>query len=127
MDGEIYDEAQSMARRDNPRVRKFRLRRCWPASASPRTTARSASTTKRDERHQGLHLITRYFRAERDLSATVGGQQIPLQRGERIGLNFQYLYTPGSLRLAGAEQGGLEILNGYESPDGRFVTAVCRR
>ena len=33
-------------------------------------------------------------RWERDLSAIVSGEEIPVQRGERIGLNFQYTYSP---------------------------------
>ena len=53
---------------------------------------------KRDDRHEGLHLITRYFRAGRDLSATVAGRKSQLERGERIGLNFQYAYTPEAFR-----------------------------
>lgn len=126
VDGEIFDEEASMARRDNPQVRRF-LSSLLASVGIQEEDGEIRFNHKRDERHQGLHLITRYFRAERDLTATVGGQIIPLQRGERIGLNFQYLYTPEAFQWLLVEQGGLEILNRYESPDGRFVTAICRR
>ena len=82
---------------------------------------------RRDDRHAGLHLITRAFRAGRDLSATVAGQEISLQRGERIGMNFQYTYAPEAFRWLLAEHGGLRILAEHQSPDGRFLTAVCKK
>jgi uncharacterized SAM-dependent methyltransferase len=126
IDGEIFDEEASMARRDNPAVRRF-LAALLASLGIEDADGEIRFNHKRDERHAGLHLITRYFRAERDLTATVAGQQIPLQRGERIGLNFQYIYAPEAFDWLLREQGGFDILKQYQSPDGRFVTAVCRR
>jgi uncharacterized SAM-dependent methyltransferase len=126
IDGEIFDEQASMARRDNPAVRRF-LSALLASVGIAEEEGEIRFTQKRDERHDGLHLITRYFRAERDITATVAGQQIPLQRGERIGLNFQYTYTPEAFDWLLREQGGLDILKQYRSPDERFVTAVCKR
>jgi hypothetical protein len=126
VDGEIFDEEQSMARRDNKLVRRF-LSSLLASVGIQEEDGEIRFNHKRDERHDGLHLITRYFRAERDLTATVGGQNISLQRGERIGLNFTYLYTPEAFHWLLRDQGGLEILNHYGSPDGRFVTALCRK
>jgi uncharacterized SAM-dependent methyltransferase len=126
IDGEIFDEKESLARRDNDVVRDF-------ISAMLSSVGISSGdgviqfNLRRDERHAGLHLITRHFRAERDLSATFAGQQIPLQRGERIGLNFQYVYTPSAFEWLLHSQGGLEIMKSYRSPDGRFMTAMCRK
>jgi len=115
-----------MARRDNPSARKF----VSALLASVGIGSRDGDigfNLKRDDRHEGLHLITRYFRAERDLSATVAGQEIPLERGERIGMNFQYAYEPDAFRWLLCEQGGLETLKEYRSPDGRFLTALCKK
>jgi hypothetical protein len=61
------------------------------------------------------------------LSATVGGEDVSLERGETIGLNFQYTYTPQSFRWLLREQGGLQILEEYSSADGRFLTAICQK
>jgi uncharacterized SAM-dependent methyltransferase len=126
IDGEVFDEEASMARRDNPAVRRF-LSALLASLGIAEEDGEIRFNHKRDERRDGLHLITRYFRAERDITATVAGQQIPLQRGERIGLNFQYVYTPEAFDWLLSEQGGFDILKRYRSPDGRFVTAVCRR
>ncbi len=126
VDGEIYDEQQSMARRDNPMVRRF-LSALLASVGIGEDDGEIKFNHKRDERHLGLHLITRYFRAERDLTATVAGQQIPLQRGERIGLNFQYIYTADAFEWLLTDHGGLEIVKPYASPDGRFMTALCKK
>ena len=57
----------------------------------------------------------------------MAGQEIPLERGERIGMNFQYAYTPEAFRWLLHQQGGLEILKEYHSPDARFLTALCKK
>src|SRR5579883_530536 len=108
VDGEIFHDELSMSRRDNPSVRRF-LYSLLASVGIQEEDGEIRFNLKRDERHAGLHLITRYFRAERDLTATVGGQKIPLQRGERIGLNFTYLYTPEAFDWLLREKGGLEV------------------
>jgi uncharacterized SAM-dependent methyltransferase len=126
IDGELHDVEKTMARRDNPAARRF----LWSLLNSVGISSEEGEVRfnqKRDDRHDGLHLITRHFRAERDLSATVASREISLQRGEHIGLNFQYTYTPAAFRWLLHEQGGLEILHEYQSPDARFLTAVCAR
>jgi uncharacterized SAM-dependent methyltransferase len=126
IDGEIYDEADSMSRRDNPAVRRF-LHSLLASIGIGEDDGEISFERKRDDRHDGLFLITRYFTARKDLTATIGGRQIPLQRGERIGLNFQYLYTAEAFAWLLRDQGGLEIRKAYPSPDGRFVTAYCKK
>ncbi|MBZ5727717.1 MAG: L-histidine N(alpha)-methyltransferase [Acidobacteriia bacterium] len=126
VDGEIYDEHLSMARRDNPAARKF-VSALLASVGIGADDGEIRFNHKRDERREGLHLITRGFRAARDLSATVAGQEIPLERGERIGMNFQYVYTPEAFRWLLTEHGGLEIETEYGSPDGRFLTAICKK
>lgn len=126
VDGEIYHESRTMLRRDSPAVQKFLAALLGVAGIGP-DDGEVRFDHKRDERHAGLHLITRYFRAEQDLWATIGGQEFPLERGERIGLNFQYTYTPESFRWLLREQGGLEILEELPSSDGRFLTALCAK
>jgi uncharacterized SAM-dependent methyltransferase len=126
IDGEVYDEQKAMERRDNPTVRKF-VSALLAGLGIGDEDGEIRFNHKRDERHEGLHLITRYFRAERDITTTVAGQQIPLERGERIGLNFQYVYTPEAFDWLLREQGGLDILKTFRSSDGRFLTALCKK
>lgn len=126
LDGEIFQEQETLAMRSNPAARKFvwTLLGCVGISEDD---GEVRFDLKRDERHDGLRLITRHFRASRDITATVAGEAMELQRGERIGLNFVYVYTPEAFRWLLTEQGGLEIESEHQSSDGRFLTAVCRK
>jgi hypothetical protein len=126
VDGEVHDAQQSVARRDNPAARKFLTTLLANVGISD-GDGELFLNLKRDDRHDGLHLVTRSFGAKRDLSATVAGQEIPLQRGERIGMNFQYTYAPAAFRWLLTEHGGLRILSEHQSADGRFLTAVCKK
>jgi uncharacterized SAM-dependent methyltransferase len=126
VDGEIYEESQTMARREHPSMRRF-LAALLRGVGIDTSDGEIRFEDRVDERHPGMHQITRTFRANRDLVASVGGEQVPMQRGERIGLNFQYAYTPETFRWLLRQQGGFEIQQEYTSPDGRFLTAVCRK
>src|SRR5438046_7760460 len=126
VDGELHDEKLTMERRDNPATRKF-LAAMLASVGIGEGDGEIRFDDKTDSLHEGLHLITRYFRAARDLSATVAGEEFPLERGERIGMNFQYSYTPEGFRWLLTEHGGLEIEREYASPDDRFLTAICRK
>ena len=126
VDGELWDEKQTMLRRDNPKVRRF-LSSLLASVGIGANDGAIRFDRKVDSRHEGLHLVTRYFHAARDLSATVAGEEISLERGERIGMNFQYVYTAEAFRWLLTEHGGLEIEQQYQSSDGRFLTAVCHK
>ncbi len=126
IDGELYQEEKSFERRNNPAVHRF----VWTLLASVGIGPDDGELrfeSKRDDRHEGLHLITRHFRADRDLVANIAGQRISVQRGERIGLNFQYLYTPEAFEWLLREHGGLEISMMFGTPGQRFQTALCRK
>jgi uncharacterized SAM-dependent methyltransferase len=126
VDGEIYDEAVTMARRDNPKVRRFLSAMLASVGIGPKD-GEIRFDHKVDSRQEGLHLITRYFRAANDITATVAGEVTELERGERIGMNFQYTFTPQAFRWLIRDHGGLEIERELPSPDGRFITAICRK
>src|SRR3954451_18303426 len=71
---------------------------------------------RRDERHEGLIVITRQFQTARDLRLTVVDREITLQRGERVGLSFSYTYSLEAFRWVLSEHGGLKILEEFPSP-----------
>jgi uncharacterized SAM-dependent methyltransferase len=80
---------------------------------------------KPDDRLDGLHIVTRRFQAARDLTLRVAARDIPLARGERILLNFRYLFSQEAFRWLLTEHAGLRVVTEILSADGRFVTAVC--
>jgi hypothetical protein len=126
VDGEMFSEDATMAHRDNPAAQKF-LWTLLGGVGIGKDDGEVRFDLKRDDRHAGLRLITRVFRATRDITATVAGESISLQRGERIGLNFVYVYEPEAFRWLLTEHGGLTIESEYRSPDGRFLTAICKK
>jgi len=81
--------------------------------------------TKPDDRLDGLHIVTRRFQAARDLTILAAGREVPLARGERILLNFRYLFSQEAFRWLLTEHAGLRIVAEIPTEDGRFVTAVC--
>jgi uncharacterized SAM-dependent methyltransferase len=124
IDGEIFHDAV-LARGEEPAIRRFAL--------APLATVGVAEDDgelrfehKRDDRHSGLHLVTRFFRAERDLTLGLPGEPT-LPRGERVFLNFRYSYTPEAFRWLLAKHAGLKILEEIVSADGHAILAVCSR
>src|ERR1700689_353045 len=66
--------------------------------------------TRPDDRLDGLHIITRRFQAARDLTIRAAAREIPLARGERILLNFRYLFSSEAFRWLLTEHAGLRIV-----------------
>jgi uncharacterized SAM-dependent methyltransferase len=126
VDGELYHEDESMARRVHPAVYSF-LNALLRGVGIETADGEIRFEPKIDERRPELYQIMRTFRADRDLTASVNGEPVALERGERIRLNFTYSYSPESFRRLLREQGGFEIEREYRSADGRFLTAVCRK
>lgn len=82
-------------------------------------------TENKDDRREGLHLMTRRFQASRDLTMLVSGKEIHVERGERIFLNFRYRFSREALRWLLTNHGGLKLKGEIPSADGRYVTAIC--
>lgn len=125
IDCEIYDDA-AIGRTRTPAMQQF----AFAPLASIGITHEEGEVTfdcKRDDRHEGFYQIARRFRADRDIHATVSGEEIVLERGERLSMNFNYLYTRQAFRWLLEEHGSLTVLDEVVSPDGRFVVAVCSR
>jgi hypothetical protein len=60
------------------------------------------------------------------LRLIVAGQEVTIQRGERVLLNFRYLYTPDAFRWLVTSHAGLKIVDEVQA-DGKVLAAVCSR
>jgi hypothetical protein len=78
-----------------------------------------------DDRLDGMVMLTRRFMASRDLRLLVAGNEISMERGERILLNFRYLFTAEAFRWLLTGHAGLRIVTELPSADGKILTAVC--
>jgi uncharacterized SAM-dependent methyltransferase len=81
VDGELHHAQHTMARRDNQATRKFLSALLASVGIAPED-GEIRFDQKTDSRHQGLYLITRYFRADRDVSRP-SPKRLPFARGER--------------------------------------------
>lgn len=125
VDGELFSDAAVSSASDEPARRM-----AMTPLTSVGVTLENGEVKfdhKSDARHDGLHLITKYFHALQDLAVTVADQEISLARGERIFLNFKYLFTPEAFEWLLVEHGGLKILGRQVNAAQGVVTAVCSR
>lgn len=125
IDGEFFRD-DSAARRENPAVRKW----AFAPLAGIGLLDHSGEIRfeeKRDDRRPGFHLVTRFFRASEDIHTTVAGEEVVIQKGERVSLNFEYVYTREAFRWLLEQHGGFRILKECTSPEGRFATYLCER
>jgi hypothetical protein len=125
VDGELFDPA-SPAQDRRPLMRRFALAPLAGMGISEED-GELRLEHKQDERHAGLHMLTRHFQAGRDLHVTIGGQAVTMQRGERVFLNFRYLYTPDAFRWLVSRHAGLKIVGEIIDTDARMMTAICSR
>ncbi len=125
IDGEL-DSPDSVQITESELMRDFAFAPLASIGVAPED-GRVRFERKNDSRHEGLCLITKHFLADRDLRITISAQEIVLARGERIFMNFRYVYTPEAFSWLLEEQGGLNVLEQIHSPDGKFVTAICSK
>jgi hypothetical protein len=81
----------------------------------------------RDDRREGLNMMTRRFQAGRDLTMIASGREIHVERGERIFLNFRYRFTREAIRWLVSKHGGLKIVGEIPSADQCHVTMICTK
>jgi uncharacterized SAM-dependent methyltransferase len=82
---------------------------------------------KEDSRRSGMAMVTKHFLSDRDLRIPLAATEISMARGERIFMNFRYLFTPEAFRWVLESQGRLKVDQHIKSADNRFITAVCSK
>ncbi len=122
LDGEIYAGGATVAGYDNPLNRRF----AWAplhAVGIADADGELVFEAEDDPRLPGLHLISKHFRAGRDLAAQMGGEALRLARGERLEMNHSYKYAADTfVRLLG--DAGLAVRWQGWSDDQRFLMAL---
>lgn len=125
IDGEIRRD-DSAAIRDNPTLKTW----VFAPLAGTGMGAQDGEVRfeeRRDDRRAGLYMITRVFRANQDVHSTAAGEDVVVQKGERISMNFQYIYSEDAFRWLIQKQAGLRIIREYPSPEKRYLTILCER
>jgi uncharacterized SAM-dependent methyltransferase len=122
LDAELYGGAETLGGYDNPLNRAF----AWAPLHSVGIGDDDGELVfemAEDRRRPGLYLIPKHFRADRPAAARLGGEELPLEPGDRLEMNHSYKYAQGTFLglLRGA---GLDPVWEALSEDGRFLTVL---
>ena len=125
VDGEIYAGDTTVAGYDNPLNRRF----AWAplnAVGIRDTDGELVFGAADDPRLPGLHLIPKHFRAARDVEASMGGEAMRVERGERVAMNHSYKYAADTFLRILADAGLAARWQGV-SDDERFLMVLAGR
>lgn len=125
VDGEIFDEQATMVGYDNPVNRRFAFA---PLASVGLEEGRDGTLVFESDQgaREGLHLVSKYFRAARELEIPVAGRRVALATGDEIKMNSSYKYSRAVFQKLVSETAGFELLGQYLSEDEHFVMALVR-
>ncbi|HYU36453.1 MAG TPA: L-histidine N(alpha)-methyltransferase [Gemmatimonadales bacterium] len=123
VDGEVYAGDATVAGYDNPLNRRF----AWAplnAVGIRDSDGELMFEAADDPRLPGLHLISKHFRAGREVEALLGGEALRLAREERLAMNHSYKYAADTF-LQILSEAGLAARWQGRSDDQRFLMALA--
>lgn len=121
VDGEIFSEQATMAGYDNPVNRRFAFAPLASVGLEEGRDGTLVFESQMDGRREGLHLVSKYFRAARRLEIPVAGRRVTLDAGETISMNSSYKYSRAAFLRMLREAGRFTSLGEYLSEDGHFL------
>ena len=123
VDGELYAGAQTVAGYDNPLNRRF----AWAPLAAVGIGEADGDIVfedAADQRMPGLHPLSKYFLARRDVAPFLGGESLALSAGERVAMNHSYKYDEAAF-LKLLKDAGLDVRWKARSDDDRFLMVLA--
>src|SRR6266567_4483505 len=126
VDGEIFDEQGTMTGYDNPVNRQFAFAPLASVGLEEGRDGELAFESRADVELDGLHVVSKYFRAARPLEITLAAEHVELSAGEKIEMSSSYKYSRDVFLSMLRQAGGLEPLAEYVSDDKHFVMALAR-
>ena len=125
LDGEIFDAQDTMVGYNNPVNRRFAFAPLASVGVEEGRDGALVFETATDTRLEGLHLVTKHFRAARRLEIPVAGRRVALEASEKIAMNSSYKYSRAAFLQMVCEQGGFQKLGEYFSDDARFLMVLA--
>ena len=126
VDGEIFDEQGTMTGYDNPVNRQFAFAPLASVGLEEGRDGELVFESRADVDLDGLHVVSKYFRAARPLEITLAAEHVELSAGEKIEMSSSYKYSRDVFLSMLRQAGGLEPLTEYVSDDKHFVMALAR-
>ncbi len=127
LDGEVFDSQETMRGYDNPVNRRFAFAPLASLGLEEDRDGVLVFESETDGRREGLHTVSKHFRAARRLKIPVAGQWVEVGSGEKIDMNSSWKYSRATFLSLLQEIGGLEILKDYSSDDEHFLMILARR
>jgi len=121
-DGEIFDEATTLAGYDNPTNRRFAFS---PLAGMGLTELDGELRFELRRGSGGIHEVAKFFIAARDLEVRVAGASLQLRAGEKILMSSSIKYDEEAFYPL-IENGGFVIELAAKSEDGKFLLAGAR-
>jgi L-histidine Nalpha-methyltransferase len=127
LDGEIYSPEITMKGYDQPANRRFAFAPLASLGLEEGRDGALVFEADTDSRLEGLHRVTKHFRAARDLRIPVAGNWAEVRGGDKIAMSSSWKYSPAVFHSIVREAGDCEFLAEYPSDDGGFLMALVRR
>ncbi len=124
VDGEVFNAHETLAGYDNLVNRKFAFAPLASLGLEEGRDGELVFEIETPASLDGVHVVTKYFRAARSIEVPLAGQRIKLEAGEKILMNGSYKYSRDAFHKLIAETAGFEILKEYLSEDSSFLMAL---
>ncbi len=125
VDGELFSARDTMAGYDNPVNRRFAFAPLASLGLEEPRDGTLVFESGTDDRVEGLHFVSKHFRAARRLEIPVAGRRVGLDAGETIPMSRSYKYGRATLPAMLREIGGLRPIGEYVSEDQRFLLVLA--
>ena len=126
IDGEIYNQADTLAGYDNPLNRQFAFGPLSSVGLSEPKDGRLIFQSEVDFRQSGLYRVRKQFQASRDLKIILAGEPLRILSGTNIEMSWSYKYDHEALTGL-ITSSGMQIAGEYLSNDERFLTLLLKK
>ncbi len=124
-DAELFNPNATMAGYDNPVNRRFAFAPLASLGLEDGRDGTLVFESRRDERLDGLHVVSKDFQNARPLRVPVAGQWMEFEAGEKVGMNASWKYSRAAFLSILRDIGGFEPSQEYSSDDGVFLMVLA--
>ena len=126
IDGEIFNQADTLAGYDNPINRQFAFGPLSSVGLSEPNDGKLIFKSEVDKRRSGLYRVRKQFEASRDLKIILAGEPFRILSGTNIEMSWSYKYDHDALTGL-ITSSGMQIAGEYLSDDERFLTLLVKK
>ncbi len=124
-DGEVFNAQGTMAGYDNPVNRRFAFAPLASVGLEEGRDGALVFESGADAQREGLHFVSKHFRAARRLEIPVAGRRVALEAGEEIPMSRSYKYSRAAFSGIVRQRGGFRALGEYLSEDEHFILLLA--